>query len=83
MEVRWVDILEEPNGDPSLAKLARRTSYGVYWEEREDDGLPVLVTTTTLDDPALSHQQGYCIYPRACIVGLKVVKRSRRGKGGA
>ena len=79
VEVTWVDINEEPVGDPDAAKLARRTSYGLFWCERQDTGLPVLVTTTTRDDgPA--HQSGYCIYPTACVVKLTVVKRARKRK---
>ena len=77
VEVQWVDINEEPVGDPDAAKLARRTSYGLFWCQKEDAGVPVLVTTTTMDDgPA--HQSGYCIYPVSCVVKLKIVKRGRK-----
>lgn len=78
--VEWVDILEDPKGDPDLARLAVRKSYGLFWERRADpSGLPCFVTTTTLDSDDAT-QQGYCIYPEACIRSVKVIKRVRRKK---
>lgn len=78
-EVRWVDIAEDPCGNPDSATLSRRTSYGLFWEQRQDHGIDVVVTTTTVDE---NHhdQAGYCIYPLACVVRLKVIKRARKGK---
>lgn len=74
-----MDISEEPIGNPTTASLPRRRSFGVLWEERVDThtGLPVLITTTTLDDGSVD-QQGFCIYPRACVLEMKVVKRARK-----
>lgn len=77
VQVDWVDIYEDPAGDPDDAELMRRTSFGMFWDRRDDNGVPVLVTTTTLD-PNGSAQQGYCVYPTACVVAIKVVKRKRR-----
>lgn len=77
VSVEWVDIYEDPTGDPAEATLMRRTSYGLFWERREDNGMPVLITTTTLDRED-SAQHGYCIYPAACVVKLRIVKRRRR-----
>jgi hypothetical protein len=78
VQIDWVDIYEDPVGDPDKASLKRRTSYAVFWDRRADEnGLEVIVTTTTVDDDAAT-QQGYCIYPAACVVGLKVIKRARR-----
>ena len=82
VEVTWVDIYEDATGNPDTAKLARRITYGLFWEERLDGDVPVLVTTTTLDKDGPA-QQGYCIYPRACVVSLKVIKRARRRKNGS
>lgn len=79
IEVHWVDIAEDSTGDPSTATLSRRTSYGLYWGHGEDGGIPVIVTTTTLDVDVLG-QSGYCIYPVACVVKLLVVRRARRRK---
>jgi hypothetical protein len=76
VQLDWVDIFEDPTGDPTKAALKRRTSYAIFWERRQDNGLDVIVTTTTIDDDAPS-QQGYCIYPAACVVALKVIKRAR------
>ncbi len=76
VQLDWVDIYEDPTGDPSKAALKRRTSFAVFWDRRQDQGIDVIVTTTTLDDDA-STQQGFCIYPQACVVALKVIKRAR------
>ncbi|MCU0242494.1 MAG: hypothetical protein MUF51_08735, partial [Vicinamibacteria bacterium] len=68
---------EDPTGDPDKAALKRRTSYALFWDRRTDaSGVEVIVTTTTIDDDA-STQQGYCIYPSACVLDLKVIKRAR------
>lgn len=79
--VEWVDIYEDATGNPEAATLARRTSFGLYWMEREDHGIPVLVTTTTID-PDGPTQQGYCIYPLSCIRKLTIIKKARRKKIG-
>ncbi len=78
VQIDWVDIYEDPTGDPNKAALKRRTSYALFWDRRVDEtGLEVVVTTTTIDDDAPT-QQGYCIYPAACVVNLKVIKRAHR-----
>ncbi len=77
LQLDWVDIFEDPTGDPNKAALKRRTSFALFWERREDpSGLDVIVTTTTIDED-LYAQQGYCIYPEACVIALKVIKRAR------
>ncbi len=78
VQIDWVDIYEDPTGDPDKASLKRRTSYALFWDRKVDEGsgVEVVVTTTTFDDDAPT-QQGYCIYPAACIVELKVIKRVR------
>jgi hypothetical protein len=83
VQVSWVDIYEDPTGDPDSAKLkGPRVSYGLYWGTREDRGIPCVVTTTTLDNGDQS-QQGFCIYPTAVVLSLKVVKRTRKRKKNA
>jgi hypothetical protein len=77
IEVSWVDIYEDVTGDPDKARLAKRPSLGYFWGRTVFEGIPVLVTTNTLDTE-LSGQQGYCCYPEACIVAVKVIKRKRR-----
>lgn len=77
VSVDWVDIFEDVTGDPDQARLSRRTSYGLFWDRREDDGVPSIITTTTVDREDLG-QQGFCIYPAACVVALKIIKRARR-----
>jgi hypothetical protein len=78
VQIDWVDIYEDPIGDPERAAVKRRTSYAVFWDRRKEaDGVEVIVTTTTIDDDAPT-QQGYCIYPATCVLSLKVIKRARR-----
>jgi hypothetical protein len=79
IQVDWVDIAEDPVGDPNKAQLARRTSYGLFWEIRHDGAQEVLVTTTTVDRGS-AEQSGYCIYPLSCVVKLSVIKKRKGGK---
>ncbi len=78
IQLDWVDIYEDPTGDPAKAVLKRRTSYAIFWDRRQDPtGLEVIVTTTTVDEDVTA-QQGYCIYPAACVVSLEVIKRAHK-----
>jgi hypothetical protein len=77
LEVHWVDIAEDTLGDPDKADLARRVSYGLFWDKKDVMGIPCTVTTTTLDPTELVGQSGWCIYPDACIIALKIVRRVR------
>lgn len=75
--VDWLDICEDPVGNPADARLARRSSYGIFWERRIDEDVPVLITTTTLDETG-PEMQGYCIYPEACVSRVRIIKKKRR-----
>lgn len=77
LRVEWVDIAEDPLGNPALASLARRTSYGLFWGFQESHGVACLVTTTTVDHD-VSGQNGYVIYPVGCVRTVEVIKRTRR-----
>jgi len=77
IRVEWVDIAEEPSGNPATAQLARRTSYGLFWGLQDSFGFSCLVTTTTVDHD-VQGQNGYTIYPGGCIAHVTVIKRSRR-----
>lgn len=77
IEIRWVDILEDPTGDPDEAELCSRTSYALFWSKCQSKGIDCIVTTTTRDHEA-TQQQGFCIYPSACVVAMKIIKKSRR-----
>lgn len=80
IQIDWLDIQEDPVGNTDKAKVARRTSYAVFWEIKDDQGHQVLVTTSTIDPQA--DQSGWCAYPIGCVVGIKVIKRGRKsGKG--
>jgi hypothetical protein len=80
VQIDWVDIYEDPIGDPDKAVLKRRTSYAVFWDRHADAcGLDAIVTTTTVDEDVAA-QQGFCIYPAACVIGLRVIKRARRAR---
>lgn len=78
VEIIWSDIYEDATGNPENAKLSRRTSYGLYWSAREDDSIPVIITTTTIDSDGPA-QQGFCIYPVACVRKITVIKKARKG----
>lgn len=80
VEVHWVDIYENSVGDPTTASLARRISVGYFWEEKDDNGIPALVTTTTLEEDP--HVSGFCIYPKTCVTELRILRRRRRGRKG-
>jgi hypothetical protein len=76
IEVHWLDIIEDSTADPRKAELTRRVSIGYYWEEKESCGVPVLVTTTTMEhEPS---QSGYCIYPRSCVLKMSIVRKVRK-----
>ncbi len=77
IRVEWVDIAEEPSGNPATAQLARRTSYGLFWGLQESFAFSCLVTTTTVDHD-VQGQNGYTIYPLGCLRDVTVIKRARR-----
>lgn len=79
--MEWVDVIENPVGDPEKAELAKRVSYGLYWGTRTSRGIECLVTTTTIDEGEDSGQCGYCIYPKGWVLSVQVVKRARRARG--
>ena len=77
IEVHWVDILEDSVGDPAEAVVAPRITVGYFWEQKISKGVPVFVTTTTIDKEDTS-QNGYCAYPEAVITRIKMIRRKRR-----
>ncbi len=80
VQVEWVDIYEDTTGNPDAAMLARRHSIGFYWGCSESQGVPVFVTTTTLEVDSEAVNSGDCAYPQAVILAVKVIKRKRRRK---
>jgi hypothetical protein len=79
VEITWVDILEDATGDPDKSDLCQRVSIGWVWGQKQSHGMECLVTTTTRDHDGAS-QQGYCIYPRSCVLAMKVIKRASRAR---
>jgi hypothetical protein len=79
VEVCWVDIYEDSIGDPDKARLCKRISYALFWNKTLSEGVDCVVTTATIDHDA-STQQGYCIYPSACVLSMKVIKRASRAR---
>ena len=75
IEVQWVDIYEDPVGNPDKAQLIRRHSVGYFWSGDET----TFITTMTMDEDALG-QNGYCIYPLGTVAQVRII---RRGKGKA
>jgi len=80
VEIHWIDIQESPAGDPAEAYLAQRKSLGVFWEYKDESGVPVLVTTTTVDADGETGQTGWCIYPTACVQSIRTIRRARKPK---
>lgn len=76
IEIDWLDIYADPTGDPRVAKLSRQNEAGRFWEIREDEGIPVLVTSTSKDED--SKQEGYTIYPLCTVLKITLVKRARK-----
>ena len=76
IEVKWLDITEDPVGNPSEAKLPTRHSVGYFWGATES----TFTTTMTMDDD-VDEQSGYCIYPVGVIIGVKRIRKGRK-KGG-
>jgi hypothetical protein len=70
VELEWLDIVEDPVGDPRDARPAHRVTIG-YWVGwrtiKGEDGKDVrmAVTTTTKDD--LQSQSGWCCYPAGVV----------------
>ncbi len=72
IEVQWVDITEDPVGDPDHAFLPTRHSVGYFWSGTGD----TFVTTMTMDED-VADQSGYCIYPLGVVTGIKIVRKGR------
>ena len=79
VEVHWIDATEESTGDVDAAVAVERVSYGIFWVLKDQDGCPLLVTTTTIDRAKLG-QSGYCAYPLGMIRQVKLIRRGRKGK---
>ena len=73
IEVRWLDITEDPVGNPSEAKLPTRHSVGYFWGAQTG----TFTTTMTMDDD-VEDQAGYCIYPLGVIIGIKRIRKTRK-----
>lgn len=79
IQVNWVDIQEDPVGDPDKARLPLRISFGIFWNKTPE----ALITTSTIDEGENSTQSGYCIYPLGCVQKVVKIKgRGRRKKNG-
>ena len=76
ISITWVDIYEDPVGNPDTAKPAERVSLGRFWAQEERGGVSCLITSTTID-PDGPAQQGYCVYPMGCVVKIDIIKRHR------
>lgn len=79
LELVWLDIQESPTGDTKDACLAHRTTIGYFWEYKDDQGIPCLVTTTTYDLDG-THNQGWTCYPMSVILSLRKMPNPRTRK---
>ena len=77
LSVEWLDINEDPVGSPTVADLAVRTTYTLFWAAQDSYGIPCIVTTNTIDS-ASEHQQGWCCTPLACVSRIEVIRRPRK-----
>jgi hypothetical protein len=77
VEVQWVDTNESSVANPADAHLALRTSYAIFFERKQAHGIDCLVTTSTLDTPDQEPNGGWCIYPAANVLRLKIIRRVR------
>jgi len=77
VEVHWVDITEDPVGDPSKAELPLQINIGYFYEKKMSRDMPIIVTTTSVisDD-----QSGYAVYPECIVVRIKMIRKKRRPK---
>jgi len=78
LQIEWLDITEDPVGNPDQPKLAHRHSIGFFWTVGEDAGVRTLVTTTTLESDDEVENSGYCVYPEGTVHRVKIIKRKRR-----
>lgn len=72
IKVEWLDIYEDPTGNPEHAKYYTRASYGIFWAQDSDK----LVTTTTID-PDGPQNSGWCCYPVGTVKSIQVIKRHK------
>lgn len=82
IQVIWMDVVEDPVGDPDAAKLAYRTSYGLFWAWKDSlvGKSRTLVTSNTVDDPHIMSQSGWIAYPEGMILSIKLVKKQAAKK---
>lgn len=73
IEVKWLDITEDPVGNPSEATLPVRHSVGYFWGAT----MGTFVTTGTMDSD-VADQSGYVIYPMGVIVGIKRIRKGSK-----
>ena len=76
LKIHWVDIYEDPTGNPDAARPSERASFGLFWAQEIRGPVECVVTTTTLDKDGPA-QSGYCIYPLGTILKIEVVKRAK------
>lgn len=72
VEVAWVDICEDPTGDPDKAHLATRHDLGYFWSAKDE----LVVLTHTMDED-ISGQQGWIAIPQSCVREVKILKKRR------
>ncbi len=78
IKVHWVDVHENPVGDPDYPTIPYRKSLGIFWAYQVLRGVECLVTTTTEDEE--THDSGFCAYPLGVVVKIEVSKKKRGRK---
>lgn len=84
VQIRWIDITCESNGDPKKARPALRVSSGYFleWAHVKVLGKPrrfLKIQETLEEKPDDIESSGWAAYPAGCVLQLEVVKQ-RVGK---
>jgi 5-methylcytosine-specific restriction endonuclease McrA len=76
IQIVWADVLEDPTGPVEEAKVATRTTYGVFCHRKRGMGgaPPYLVVSNTLDDPETGNQSGWTAFPEGMLLSVKFVR---------
>ena len=73
VRTQWLDIVEDPTGNPEKSSVVRRNTYGLFHSLRKGPEGYILTLTFTRD-PDGSEQSGWICFPLSVIKELEVIK---------
>lgn len=73
VEVGWIDICEEPTGDPRNSYVVLRHTLGRVWDVKRKKGSELITLTFTMD-PDGPDQSGWICIPACVVKDLKVIQ---------